>query len=172
VLIHEKETIMANATTQAVWRSLGGDQTKTAYAGTMLMAADFFIPSATAANTTAVRKSASNAGAVILPAGAVVKEIQVNAAATGGTNPTFDLGWIGVSDATALDVDGLVAEGDADVGKAVYNYATATAGDDLGVAMSTTQMVKITGGVGASAATGGSVTGVLFYYVPTDGSSL
>ena len=161
---------MATSTTQAIWRSGGGDTTKTAYAGTMLMAADFYIADPTAANTTAVAKSSSDTSPVILPAGAVVKEIQVNAAATGGTTPTFDLGWIGYTDATALDVDGLIAEGDADVGKSVFNYATATAGDDLGVAMSTTQMVKITGGVGASAATGGAITGVLFYYVPTNGS--
>lgn len=161
---------MATSTTQSIMRSGGGDTTKTAYAGTVVMAADFYIADPTAANTTAVQKSSTDTSAVILPAGAVVKEIQVNAAATGGSSPTFDLGWIGYTDTSAVDVDGLIAEGDADVGKSVFNYATATAGDDLGVQMSTSQMVKITGGVGASAPTGGAISGVLFYYVPTNGA--
>jgi len=160
---------MATSTTQSVWRSLGGDTTKTAYAGSMVMIADFYFDP-TAANTTAVQKSASDTSAVILPIGAVVVEVHVNAAGTGGSSPTYDLGWVGYSDSSALDVDGLVAEGDADSGKQVINWATATVpGDDLGVAMSTSQMVKVTGGVGASAATGGSISGKLIYYVPTNG---
>ena len=157
------------STTRSVWRSNGGDNTGVSYAGSMLMAADFyFLP--TAANTTAVQRSSTDTRSIVLPPGAVVHEIQANAAGTGGVTPTFDLGWIGVNDATALDVDGLVAEGDADVGKSVYNWATVTAGDDLGVVMSATQPVTITGGVGASAATGGVVSGRILYYVPTDGA--
>lgn len=160
---------MGISTTQSVWRSGGGDTTRTAYCGSMVMAATFYLDP-TAANTTAVKKSASDTSAVILPANAVITQIQVNAAATGGSSPTFDLGWIGYTDATALDVDGLIAEGDADVGKSIFNYATATAGDDLGTTMSTTQMVKITGGVGASAATGGAVSGVILYYIDDNGA--
>lgn len=160
---------MPTSTTQGILRSGGGDTTKTAYAGSVQMSAEFYFDP-TAANTTAVQKASNNTAAVILPAGAVVVEIQVNAAGTGGSSPTFDMGWIGYSDTSALDVDGLVAEGDADVGKQVLNWASATAGDDMGVAMSTTQMVKITGGVGASAATGGAVSGRIIYYVPTDGA--
>lgn len=160
---------MGISTTQSIWRSGGGDNTRTAYCGSMVMAATFYFDP-TAANTTAVQKSSTDTSAVILPANAVITQIQVNAAGTGGTNPTFDLGWIGYTDTTALDVDGLVAEGDADVGKSIFNYATATAGDDLGTTMSTTQMVKITGGVGASAATGGTVSGVILYYIADNGA--
>lgn len=161
---------MATSTTQAIWRSLGGDTTKTAYAGSMLMVAGFYFDP-TAANTTAVQKSSTDTSAVILPIGAVVLEIYADCAGTGGTSPTFDMGWVGYSDATALDVDGLVAEGDADAGKQVINWdpAPLQAGDDLGLVMSSTQMVKITGGVGASAATAGSISGHIVYYVPTDG---
>lgn len=160
---------MATSTTQAIWRSLGGDTTKTAYAGSMSMVAGFYFDP-TAANTTAVQKSSTDTSAVILPIGAVVLEIYVDGAATGGTVPTFDMGWVGYSDATALDVDGLVAEGDADAGKQVINWdPVLLAGDDLGLVMSSTQMVKITGGVGASAATAGSISGHIVYYVPTDG---
>lgn len=156
---------MPKTTFQGVLRSSGGDTTKTVNPATVELVVPFRIASATAANTTAVDVSSTDTGDVILPAGAVVTEIIVNAAATGGTNPTFDMGWIGVSDATALDVDGLVAEGDADAGKSVFNYATATAGASLGTTMSTTQPVRITGGVGASAPTGGSLTGFIKYHV-------
>ena len=43
---------MALATTSAVWRSTGGDSTRTAYAGSMDMVAQFYIAntSATTAN--------------------------------------------------------------------------------------------------------------------------
>jgi len=155
---------MGKSTFQGVIRSAGGDTTKTVTPGTVQLVVPFtFDP--TAANTTAVDISSTDGGDVILPANAVVTEIVANAAATGGTDPTFDMGWIGVSDATELDVDGLVAEGDADAGASVFNYATATAGDDLGVAMASTQPVRITGGVGASAGTGGTISGYIKYHV-------
>jgi len=139
---------MGKSTFQGVLRSSGGDTTKTVNPAVVQMVVPFtFDP--TAANTTAVDISSTDGGDVILPANAVVTEIVANAAATGGTNPTFDMGWIGVSDTSALDVD----------------YATATAGNDLGVAMSATQPVKITGGVGASAGTGGTISGYIKYHV-------
>lgn len=102
----------------------------------------------------------------MLPAGAVVVEIQANAAGTGGTTPTFDMGWIGYTDPTAVDPNGLLSAADADAGKQVFNFASATAGDDLGVAMSLTQMVTLTGGATTGdGPTGGSITGTILYYV-------
>jgi len=44
---------MAVSTTQSIWRSGGGDQTRTAYCGTGLMVAQFYISGASAAGTTA-----------------------------------------------------------------------------------------------------------------------
>ena len=158
------------STTTSVWRSGGGDDTKTTYAGSMLMVADFYIPSIIAANTTAVQRSASDTRSVLLPVGAVVVEIQVSTTASGGSSPTIDMGWIGHADPTAVDVDGLIAEGVATTGKLSYTWATATAGDDMGAVMSSTQIVKITGGVGASSAVSGTATGRILYYVPTDGA--
>ena len=156
---------MAVSTTQSIWRSGGGDTTRTAYCGTGLMVAEFYIDP-TDADTTAVQVSSANTAPVILPIGAVVVEIQANAAGTGGTTPTFDMGWVGYTDSTAVDANGLIAAGDADAGKQVWNWATATAGDNLGVAMSTTQMVKITGGgTTGDAPTGGSITGKILYFV-------
>ena len=158
---------MALSTTQSLWRSGGGDQTRTAYAGTALMVAEFYIDP-TAADTTTVKvSSAANAPAVVLPIGAVVTQINANAAGTGGSTPTFNMGWIGYTDSTAVNTDGLIAAGSSGAGKLVVTWATSTIpGAELGATMSTTQMVTLTGGaVTGDAATGGAITGQIFYYV-------
>jgi hypothetical protein len=156
---------MALSTTQSIWRSGGGDNTRTAYCGSGIMAAQFYINPA-AVDTTTVKIASGSTVSVVLPAGAVIVEIQANAAGTGGTTPTFDMGWIGYTDTSALDPNGLLSAADADAGKQVFNFASATAGDDLGVAMSTTQMVTLTGGATTGdAATGGAITGTILYYV-------
>jgi hypothetical protein len=157
---------MALSTTQSIWRSGGGDNTRTAYCGTGLMAAQFYIDPSAADTTTVKVSSAAGAPAVILPAGAVVVEIQANAAGTGGTTPTFDMGWIGYTNTAVSDPNGLLSAADADAGKQVFNWASATAGDDLGVAMSLTQMVTLTGGATTGdGPTGGAITGTILYYV-------
>lgn len=161
---------MATATSQAIWRSFGGDTTKTAYAGSMLMIADFYF-SATAASGTRVQKSSTDTNKVILPAGAVITEIHVNAAGTGGTTPTFDMGYTTYNSGTATP-EGLLNEADADLGKQVITWATATVpGAGLGAVMSSSELVYITGRAGASAATGGAISGKLMYYVPTNGAA-
>lgn len=159
---------MPTSTTQAIWRSGGGDTTKTAYAGSMVMVADFYF-SATAAANSLVAKSSSNSAPVILPVGAVIIDIDANAAGTGGSSPTFDMGHRLYTSGTNSAAS-LINEGDADAGKQVFNWASATAGASLGAAMSTSEMVYITGSVGASAATGGNISGRIVYYVPTDGA--
>jgi hypothetical protein len=157
---------MALSTTQSIWRSGGGDNTRTAYCGTGLMAAQFYINPAAVDTTTVKVSSATGAPAVVLPAGAVIVEIQANAAGTGGTTPTFDMGWIGYTNTAVSDPNGLLSAADADAGKQVFNFASATAGDDLGVAMSLTQMVTLTGGATTGdAATGGAITGTILYFV-------
>jgi hypothetical protein len=157
---------MALSTTQSIWRSGGGDQTRTAYCGSGLMAAQFYINPAAVDTTTVKVSSATGAPAVVLPAGAVIVEIQANAAGTGGTTPTFDMGWIGYTNTAVSDPNGLLSAADADAGKQVFNFASATAGDDLGVAMSLTQMVTLTGGATTGdGPTGGAVTGTILYFV-------
>lgn len=159
---------MATSTTTSVWRSGGGDTTKTAYAGSMLMVADFYLSATQVSGN--VQKSSTDTSAVILPVGAVITEIQANAAGTGGTNPTFDLGFTLYSTGTASP-EALLNEADADAGKQVFNWATATVpGASLGAVMSTSELVYITGRKGASAATGGSISGRITYYVPTSGA--
>ena len=91
---------MAVSTTQSIWRSGGGDQTRTAYCGSGAMVAQFYV--ANAAVTTAtnvVVSSAAGAPALVLPAGAVVLSVAINDAGTGHV----DLGTVGYTSGTADD---------------------------------------------------------------------
>jgi hypothetical protein len=155
---------MAVSTTQSIWRSGGGDQTRTAYCGSGVMAAQFYISGASATGT-AVQATSTNTAAVILPAGAIITEIQAVCAATGGTTPTFDMGFTLYGTATATN-QGLVAAAVATTGKLVINQASATAGANMGTTMSTSNLVTITGGgTSGDAPTGGSISGTILYYV-------
>ena len=84
---------MALSTTQSIWRSGGGDQTRTAYCGSGLMAATFYIADVAAASSTNVAvSSTSGAPALILPAGARIMSITFTGdAATGQTDMGFTL---------------------------------------------------------------------------------
>ena len=89
---------MAVSTTQSIWRSGGGDQTRTAYCGSGLMVAQFYIADASPATAgTNVAVSSTNSSALILPAGAVVLSVAINDAGTG----SCDLGARGVTSGTA-----------------------------------------------------------------------
>ena len=68
---------MAVSTTQSIWRSGGGDQTRTAYCGTGQMVAQFYIADVKATNATNVQATATNTAPVILPANAVVTSINM-----------------------------------------------------------------------------------------------
>ena len=67
---------MALSTTQSVWRSGGGDQTRTAYCGSMVMQAQFYVANV-AATSTKVQVSSTDTRNVILPPNAVVTEITI-----------------------------------------------------------------------------------------------
>jgi hypothetical protein len=89
---------MALSTTQSIWRSGGGDQTRTAYCGSGVMAAQFYIADASVATATNVKvSSTAGAPALILPAGAVVTGVVINDAGTG----SVDLGTVGYTSGTA-----------------------------------------------------------------------
>ena len=85
-----------------------------------------------------------------------------------GTNPTVDIGCLAHSDGaggtTAADPDGLFNELDADA-----NNTTTVAAGALVTTAGLTANATVTGNVGASAATGGTYTGVLTYYCVDDG---
>ncbi len=88
---------MAVSTTQSIWRSGGGDQTRTAYCGSGVMAAQFYIADASVATATNVKiSSASGAEALILPAGAVVLSVVINDAGSG----SIDIGTRGYTSGT------------------------------------------------------------------------
>lgn len=146
------------STTQGIWRS-GADASRQAYCGSMVMTAQFYIADVGPTETTRVKiSSASGAPDLILPANAVVMSVVVSAVtdATG----TFDLGWATVS-GDASDTDGLVDGYTSAVG--TVTVGTATGGNDLGLAMDTTENVYITVTDGSSG--GGTASGYLVYYV-------
>jgi hypothetical protein len=149
---------MALSTTQSIWRSGGGDQTRTAYCGSGLMAAQFYIADVSVATAANVQVSATNTAPVILPAGAVVTEILLTVDdATGESDLGFTLYTTGTNTPTGLANDATNARG-------AINLNSATAGASLGVAMSATELVYITARAGGSAGTG-DMTGTLIYYV-------
>ena len=90
---------MAVSTTQSIWRSGGGDQTRTAYCGSGAMVAQFYVANAAVTTATNVVVSSTDSSPVILPAGAVVLSVAINDAGTGHV----DLGTTGYTSGTADD---------------------------------------------------------------------
>ena len=78
--------------------------------------------------------------------------------ATGGTNPTVDIG-------TSADPDGFFNEVDADTKGSLANAAGA-----LVVGAGISGPVQVTANQGSSAATGGTTVGVFTYTIADDGS--
>jgi len=155
---------MALSTTQSIWRSGGGDQTRTAYCGSMVMAAQFYF-NPVSVNTTQVQVSSTDTSPVILPAGAIITAIQFDATGTGGTTPTMDMGFTlygaGTASPTAL-IDNYAA----DAGKKQVVWGDSGTGASLGGVMSATDLVYITGGANTGdAPTGGTVVGTILYFV-------
>jgi hypothetical protein len=167
--LYEGQFIMALATTSSVWRSTGGDQTRTAYAGSMVMAAQFYIAN-TAATSNVVISSATGAPALILPAGAVVTEVIVSGGA--GGNCTANIGFtplisVGPGQTTTLGTNvpqGFVAAGNV-AARTVFTVASATGGASLGNVANVTNLVVVTSAQGAAGANAGAVTGDIIYYV-------
>jgi hypothetical protein len=154
---------MAVSTTQSIWRSGGGDQTRTAYCGSGVMTATFYASNLAAASTTKCVVSSSSNAYVILPAGAVILDVTAvtaNAAAT----KTFDMGFTLYSSGTT-NANGIINEGNANVAS-VTNVASTTNGGGIANVLSSTQMVYITAGTGANAPANGTVlSGIITYYV-------
>lgn len=130
---------MARSTFQGILRS----GPKTASAGTTLLTLKgAFDPT-----------SATQVKLFTLPAGAIPLGVQSLGGATGGTNPTVDIG-------TVADQDGFAAELDADT-------LTLAGGSGALTGVLLTADTPVYGMVGASAATGGTTT-VVFQYIMSD----
>ena len=140
---------MALSTTQSIWRSGGGDNTRTAYCGSGVMAAQFYIADASVATSTKVLNKASGQN-LILPAGAVVLSVSINDAGTGHV----DLGTLGYTSATdtpaAIAANLVVTAGTTDVGAVVTGTAS-------------TELAYVTAIINADGA--GTVGGYLTYFV-------
>ena len=143
---------MALSTTQSIWRSGGGDNTRTAYCGSGLMAAQFYIPDSNTASDN-VQASSTNTSAVILPANAIVTSVIVTG--DGGAAETFDLGYAQYDGTGTPDPNGYVAAGAADAADTIA-IGAATAGVAQGVPVN--ELVYVTGGGTLTAGISGFIT--------------
>ena len=128
------------------------------------MVAQFYFPANQTSSTTAKVSSATNAPAVILPANAVVMSVTVTTASA-ATGKTFDMGFKAL-DGSPAAAAGLVNEGAADgISTTFVGSANGAAGTSMGVVMSATELVYVTGGAGATPASSGAVAGFITYFV-------
>ena len=165
---------MALSTTSAVWRSTGGDSTRTAYAGSMEMVAQFFIAN-TAATTANVAVSATNSSAVILPANAVVLRVTITNPSTGG-NSSANVGFtplIGVgpgqTGTLGTNVPQAFAAAANVTARTTINVGGTGGGASLGNVANATNLVVVTSALGATGSAAGNVTGLISYYVADNG---
>ena len=154
---------MTTSTTSAVWRSTGGDSTRTAQAGSMGMYTPFYIANAAAtANVTNI----SGGESLVLPANAVVISVTVS---TAGTSGTINMGFtpisgVGAGQTTTLGTNvptGLLSN--AAVSRGVVSVGAATGGASLGNVANATNLVVVTSASNTSGV--GSITGFLHYNV-------
>ena len=158
---------MALSTTQSIWRSGGGDQTRTAYCGSGELVAQFYVANVAAASNVVV-SSATGAPALILPAGAVVTSVSVTNAL--GGNATANIGFtplvsVGPGQTTTLGTNvpaGLLSAANVSARVTIAPGSTGQ-GTALGNACNATNLVVVTtAAVGANA---GAITGYIKYFV-------
>ena len=160
---------MAISTTQSVWRSGGGDQTRTSICGSMVMSAPFYVANVAAtANVTNV----SGGQAVVLPAGAVVVGVTISTTGTGNVDLGFTplTGGVGPGQTpslgTAVPTGFLVAQSTAS--KTQLNAASAAAGANMGAVANATNLVVVTAAANGSAS--GTCSGWIQYFVNNNGA--
>ena len=148
---------MATTSFQGIIRSYGGQDKSSGVtpSNVNLSAVVSFNPVGATAVAVRVGTSATAGEIFTLPKGAVPNSFISLGGATGGTNPTVDIG-------TAADPDGFFTELDADL-----KGASATGVGPLVIATGVPANVEVTGSQGGSAATGGTVTGT-FHYTMVD----
>jgi hypothetical protein len=159
---------MALSTTQSVWRSGGGDQTRTAICGSMAMAAPFYIANLAA---TANVVNVSGGSALVLPANAVVTDVVISAVGTG----SVDLGFtplvnVGPGQTTTLGTNvpqGLLANASTATRVQVSTGGTG-GGASLGNVANATNLVVVTSK--ANGVSSGTVTGIIRYFIADSGA--
>ena len=148
---------MATTSFQGIIRSYGGQDKSSGVtpSNVCLSAIISFNPIGATAVPVRVGTSATSGEIFKLPKGAVPTQFISLGGATGGTNPTVDIG-------TAADPDGFFNELDADLKGAVKGADGA-----LAIGTGVPANVEVTANEGSSAATGGTVTGT-FHYTMVD----
>jgi hypothetical protein len=150
---------MATTTFQGIVRSNGGAGKGNATPSVVTLSEVIsFDPTQTSATAVRIGTSATTGETFVLPTGAVPVSFMTIGGATGGTNPTVDIG-------SSADDDGFFNEADADTKGSLKGADGA-----LVVAGGITAAATVTGKVGASAATGGTITGVFTYTVVDNGA--
>ena len=158
---------MATATTSAVWRSTGGDQTRTAEAGSMVMASPFFIANLAA---TANVLNVSGGSALILPANSVVTEVIISSVGTGRADIGFTpLIGVGPGQTTTLgsNVPQALVANTSTATRTVFVTGGSGAGASIGNVANATNLVVITSA--ANGTSSGTVSGRIIYHVSDAG---
>jgi hypothetical protein len=165
--LYEGQFKMATATTSAVWRSTGGDQTRTAEAGSMVMAAPFFIANLAA---TANVLNVSGGSALVLPANAVVTEVIISSVGTGRADIGFTpLIGVGPGQTTTLgsNVPQALVANTSMATRTVFVTGGSGAGASIGNVANATNLVVITSA--ANGTSSGTVSGRIIYHVSDAG---
>lgn len=161
---------MARSTTVSVWRSNGGDQTRTTTAGSMGMYATFYIANIAASGNVTANSSLSNSK-VILPAGAVVTSVAITSTGTGRIDLGFSpLSGIGPGQTTTVGTNvpqGFIAN-TTTATRAAFGVGASGAGASIGNVANATNVVVVTSVANGTAS--GSVSGYIHYFVSDDGS--
>jgi hypothetical protein len=165
--LYEGQFIMATSTTSSVWRSTGGDQTRTAEAGSMVMAAPFFIANLAA---TANVLNVSGGSDLILPANAVVTEVIVSSVGTGRADIGFTpLVNVGPGQTTTLgsNVPQALVANTSMATRVTFVTGGSGGGASLGNVANATNLVVITSV--ANGTSSGTVSGRIIYHVADAG---
>jgi hypothetical protein len=146
---------MALSTTQSIWRSGGGDNTRTAYCGSGVMAAQFYIADDSVSGNVKV-SSAANAANLILPAGAVVLSVAVTTI-DGTASAAIDLGTTGFTSGTA--------DGDAIAAALPVDAVGTTSIGSIVTGTALTEMSYVTSEDNGASTGGDPVGGFITYFV-------
>ncbi len=147
---------MAVSTTQSIWRSGGGDNTRQAYCGSGVMAAGFYVANAAISGNVVVASGSSTP--LILPANAVVTSVVIT---NGLTSGTMNVGYT-LIDGSASNAAFYVSALAATSAKTVTPGATG-AGAGIGTVADADQNFTVTTESASSAV--GDVSGYITYYV-------
>jgi hypothetical protein len=162
---------MAIATTSAIWRSTGGDTTRTAGAGSMKMSLPFYVANVGSTTANVVVSSALSNSAVILPAGSIVTGVVISVA--NGTG-NIDMGFtplIGVGPGQTTTLGTNVPTGFLSAKPTNARSGTTTAGTNAGASIgnvaNATNLVVVTSAANGSAS--GNISGFIEYFVADSG---